>query len=1073
MSISNYEQPQLTIQQFLASTTNGSAPRMTATVVGPQYLLNRPTVETTTPTSPFASAGSALTYDYFDAAMSRQTLASGYVADQAFNRLYASGLEASLATFTSGSGKFKLASLTTPNILKISTGLVAGASVDGALHGRSVAINDLVYVTDPGAVIRKRKVVGLLGQLSGATYGTTGNSSANPASIIDVAATAVLTGSSSGTVADGDTVAFGTGGSIVTYTAKTTLSSGPTIVNEVLIGVTTNTNAFLDNLVAATNNGAGAGSTFSTGTALNAVVSAAVRVDNTVTFTYKIAAVAGGNYTSGNGYATACTVATTGRLTWSGNFAGGVSATAFTQLAAPAGYTLTLASGTFSGTVLGAHLGNRYGDRITVTARRGGAPATATVDITSDSGVFNATGVATVNSGGNFSITDANAGAGNLGGLNLLLTGPSLTAGDVYRFQVTAPYTALGNTFLIAGDTGAGYLGLTSTTYLIKVAPGSLTTGGHSLQGASLIISDTANLEETTTVAITSDTQVIPLGVLGLQITLAKPTVPVQGGLLAGDVYYINATAPVASTTSFDKIVLDGPAVNSGTFTDVTVAVATEFRLPYTGFILANAASGGSAWTSDTTDIDVAAGLSLNVLTRLTGYQWVAFVDAVGTLAPYFRATTPSDGLNLKVITSTADIVVNCGTIDPDNDLAFGANEAFAGAGGAGNGLNIYTLNSGGSDTTSFTAALKKLQSNDTVGFITPVSSDPAVWDLVKTHNEAMSAKTVKNFRRGYVGIDSPGKYALVKVDALTGNPFTCTIDAYGGANLLVTVTGSDMDFTLLNLHAGDTILLTADGSEYPIASVVSATELLLSSGPAIAIGVAEPFQVWKADSPSNNAEYIKAAAHALASRRMGLVWYESGTRLVGGASRKIPARFAACYIGGLRSSMPAQVGMTRSEITTVTDIPAAYTRYTAEDLNAIAAEGVTIISQDAEGGPVYIRHQLTTDTAHGELAWEDNAGVVLDTLSFMFKDKFGDKIGKTNATRLNAADIQAKSVGILTNASQVPVDAPYPPLIVGYGTVSVNVDPQVLDRILDACPVTIALPLNNLEVDLFASAGA
>jgi len=30
-----------------------------------------------------------------------------------------------------------------------------------------------------------------------------------------------------------------------------------------------------------------------------------------------------------------------------------------------------------------------------------------------------------------------------------------------------------------------------------------------------------------------------------------------------------------------------------------------------------------------------------------------------------------------------------------------------------------------------------------------------------------------------------------------------------------------------------------------------------------------------------------------------------------------------------------------------------------------------------------------------------------------------------------------------------------------------------VLDRILDACPVTIALPLNNLEVDLFASAGA
>lgn len=106
-----------------------------------------------------------------------------------------------------------------------------------------------------------------------------------PASSPAVAATALL--SFTGLPADGDTVTIGAR----VYTYRTALSTGPTVPNEILIGAAV-TNA-VANTVAAINGAAGAGTTYSTGTAVHAQVAATSGPGNAVTLTARTAGAAG------------------------------------------------------------------------------------------------------------------------------------------------------------------------------------------------------------------------------------------------------------------------------------------------------------------------------------------------------------------------------------------------------------------------------------------------------------------------------------------------------------------------------------------------------------------------------------------------------------------------------------------------------------------------------------------------------------------------------------------------------------------------------------------------------------
>lgn len=134
-----------------------------------------------------------------------------------------------------------------------------------------------------------------------------------PAAIDAVAAAALLT-STGVAPTDGATVTIGA----ETYTFKDTLSTGPAVAFEVLIGVSAAT--ALDNLKSAVNASAGAGTTYGTGTTGNADVTATTNTNTTQAFAATVAGAAGNALAS---------TETSSVLSFAGaTFAGGVDAAA-------------------------------------------------------------------------------------------------------------------------------------------------------------------------------------------------------------------------------------------------------------------------------------------------------------------------------------------------------------------------------------------------------------------------------------------------------------------------------------------------------------------------------------------------------------------------------------------------------------------------------------------------------------------------------------------------------------------------------------------------------------------------
>jgi hypothetical protein len=741
------------------------------------------------------------------------------------------------------------------------------------------------------------------------------------------------------------------------------------------------------------------------------------------------------------------------------------SADATTVVSKPSSDWSVTTSGDLSVNVLGGSvLATKLGEQFTITVRTPGDPAVATVDISSKSGNYSATNVATADDGSDgYDITDTAAG-GELAGIDVNLSGGTLTTGQRFIINVYQGYTranAGSNKQFVAAGT---YTGTKDTTYLVKVKTGTV---GDTAVGGVLEITDTAGVDAPSEVEVSDDgaNGIFDVGTYGITLTVDYNTTGFdleQGGLVAGDVYFVTCTAARESTTQFDKIVLDGPAVDTTTFADATDPIHVEFRKSFTGLIAVDDAADTTAWEATTSGLVVDAALAMHLPER-TLNEWATYVDGVGYLHASYKAIVPAPASEDKIgIETVSDITSYLGVIDLDNDLAFGVNEALSGVQGA---KKVWALRTAGTELADFTAALKKIESTDKLYALCPLTDDLTIQKAVASHCEAMSAKTKKNFRRCYVGTDSPGEYAVLSVKEDTTN-YTATIGDYGGANVLLS-TEDDVDFRTLGLETGDLVKLTATDEEYEISSILTATEIVLVEGPVAPVSPAVPFQLWRANTPSSQVDFVRQRSLALSSRRCANVWVENATRLVDGSARVIPNKFVAAEVAGLRCAVLPQQGLTNTEIQSVTDASSMYIRYTQDELDEVAAAGTFVITQEAESGLVFIRHQLTTESSRGSMYYEDSVGVNLDNISFQTKDALDGFIGKKNVTAKTLIEIKMALLDILVPATKVPADVSYGPALNGFEDLTIAVHPTLKDRVTVYARLLIPLPLNNIDVTL------
>lgn len=477
----------------------------------------------------------------------------------------------------------------------------------------------------------------------------------------------------------------------------------------------------------------------------------------------------------------------------------------------------------------------------------------------------------------------------------------------------------------------------------------------------------------------------------------------------------------------------------------------------------------------ENTQVTTEANPTVNIAEFNTADENRVLKDGRGKLQVSYRALrAPTTTESLIEIATASDITEKLGTIDMENEIAFGANEAFSGS----QGKTIFALRVADDTTAAYSAALKKIEATDTVYALTPMTDKQTVQQLVATHCESMSRKDVKNFRRCYVGTDSPGEYAaLARYDDA---PIEVAITV-SQAGFVLDVTTAGVNLETAQLVQGDIVKMIDSngnytGAEYTIAEVTDTNTAYLSTGP-----VSSQTQVfaefWKADTPESQASYVADVSAALGSRRAVNVWVENGTRVIDGVRTVIPNKYVAAEVAGLRSAVIPWQGLTLTEINSITDAPAMYTRYTNTLLNTVAAAGTFIVTQEAESGGVFIRHQLTTQSNEGSLAYEDSIGVSLDAVSFQVKDALNVFVGRKNVTRQTLDEIYDAVWTILNGATTSPAIADYGPQLNGFtnkagerNKLDVTVHPTLKDRVQVYARLLMPLPLNTLEVILDAT---
>lgn len=700
------------------------------------------------------------------------------------------------------------------------------------------------------------------------------------------------------------------------------------------------------------------------------------------------------------------------------------------------------------------------GDVITITCTTLGAAGTAVFTVSSLATGITATGVESVDATGDYEIPLADIGYAD--STILLEHSGTAAVGEVAKVTVRPAYTAKAvNTITVAGT----YTGTVDRRYAVEII--AIPDGGAE---ADIRVYDLAGDDPPVTYTNAIAAGAVAAGTSGFTVDLAG------AAYVKGEIFFVDATAAVTSNTEFDGVLLDGPVVPAATMAahPATILDAVTVFQRFTGVLSSKNLAGGidPALTAEAEGWSYAANLGLNQAD--TGRSTVGtslFANGYGKLVLSYKAVViPGVNEGIIELDSELGILDRIGETKLANWLGRGARDAFRG----NQNRVVYALRTGGDTVDDFAAALRKIQSTDEVYTLAPMTDRQDVMQLVASHCDTMSNKFNKNFRRCYVGTDSPGSY--LHWGALDGGGYR-----RGDFASSVFTLGEDYraDWKFVSADVGASITIQSLGLTVTITEVMNDYEVLTDADAALSAdntGVA----VTRPDTPESNALFVIARSKALNSRRAVNVWCDDPVLVENGRTTIIPMKFVAAEIAGLRCALLPQQGLTMTEIRSIDSAPSMYAAFEPSLLNDIAANGTLVVTQNSEGGDVFIRHQLTTDVSSGALAYEDNVGVIVDEFAFAVKDAFRGYVGRRNVTPGTIDEINDKLTSLASSFTLTSLgDRQIGPAVLTFfdeqgneGRATVRQDGDLSDTLLTYVKLRIPLPLNGLNhyIDVEAS---
>lgn len=394
------------------------------------------------------------------------------------------------------------------------------------------------------------------------------------------------------------------------------------------------------------------------------------------------------------------------------------------------------------------------------------------------------------------------------------------------------------------------------------------------------------------------------------------------------------------------------------------------------------------------------------------------------------------------------------GKIVPENPLAFGMNIALANSSGVG----IKYIGVDSDDLVGYTAAKDRLENEDVVYGLAPLTTEVAVLSMFKQHCIAMSQPEVGMWR---ICVGCGELQTKTSLSEGFGK-----VSADGDGDLCVFTASSDeVTFMSSSVDAGDVLVLTdTEGAEhkYVIASVVAEDILTVTQNsafdPALFNADGEyAFSVEHEMDKADQAEAIAGVSESYSSSRYINVWPD--VCIIEG--RELPGYYLACAIVAGCASLAPHYGFTRLSMAGISGLKHSNDYFNQEQLDTIAAGGTFIFVQNSEGAAPYVRHQLTTDRStieFQELSFVKN----FDYVCYILRDVLDQFIGKWNITPSTLAAIHTSVSAVfetLMLQTQPKIGAP----VLGFSITEIKQLENTRDRVEVYCEVDFPYPLNHV----------
>ena len=467
----------------------------------------------------------------------------------------------------------------------------------------------------------------------------------------------------------------------------------------------------------------------------------------------------------------------------------------------------------------------------------------------------------------------------------------------------------------------------------------------------------------------------------------------------------------------------------------------------------------------------------------------------------------------LLVFKNTTEVESAIGPIVPENPLAFGLQKAFENAQGisiTGLGIDEVTADAAYGTADSYGRAFDLLALKE-VFTVAPMTFDRETHKLLDAHIDTMSAASGKKERVGAVCTSQPTEKEPTLV--LSG---TMTISAELGAstgkyeltftdatkNIVTALNGKkDAGGNVLSISQGSTLLAeqgvwidrAGDAFRYLVTKIVSATivqvEVAYSfapdSGPATegnddayymesltalddfsAAGETCTVYVRQAaiDASTGAGKLLVCEAMAgfstgIGSKRVTHMQPDAYGCLVNGTEVSVPGFYACAAWAGMTGQQPAAQGFTNFPIVGFTRPIGSNDKFSEEQMATAAAGGVNWIIQDVSQGPVFSRHQLTTDVTSLKVR-EWSVTKAVDKVAKIIRSVMKPFIGKRNVDRQ-----LLEEMGIAGSAACATVSG----TDVAEAKIStLTVDAANPDTIAVDVTITPFYPANKIKIRLF-----